>query len=99
MRRTLFSERLVVRLHCHGKQLTVAPAVAKRHHITVIHIGHSLPQSSHLLCAIPDGEIPDWCPLRELPEKMPNLEHGYENVEKSIIRTGWNACLDAIAKE
>ena len=41
---------------------------------------------------------PDWCPLRELPEKMPDLEHGYENVEKSIIRTGWNACLDAIAK-
>ena len=34
---------------------------------------------------------PNWCPLRELPEKMPDLEHGYENVEKSIIRTGWNA--------
>lgn len=45
------------------------------------------------------AERPDWCPLRELPEKMPDLEHGYENVEKSIIRTGWNACLDAIAKE
>ena len=44
-------------------------------------------------------ERPDWCPLRELPEKIPDLEHGYENVEKSIIRTGWNACLDAIAKE
>lgn len=41
----------------------------------------------------------DLCPLRELPEKMPDLEHGYENVEKSITRTGWNACLDAIAKE
>ena len=39
---------------------------------------------------------PDWCPLRELPEKMPDLEHGYENVEKSIIRIGWNACLDAL---
>ena len=38
----------------------------------------------------------DLCPLRELPEKMPDLEHGYENVEKSIIRTGWNACLDAL---
>ena len=57
----------------------------------------------YLFCAVgklvPDGEKPDWCPLRELPEKMPDLEHGYENVEKSIIRTGWNACLDAIAKE
>lgn len=39
---------------------------------------------------------PDWCPLRELPEKIPDLEHGYENVEKSIIRIGWNACLDMI---
>lgn len=55
----------------------------------------------YLCCAVgklvPDGEKPDWCPLRELPEKMPDLEHGYENVEKSIIRAGWNACLDAIA--
>ena len=44
----------------------------------------------YLCCAVgklvPDGEKPDWCPLRELPEKMPDLEHGYENVEKSIIR-------------
>ena len=39
---------------------------------------------------------PDWCPLRELPEKIPDPEHGYENVEKSIIRIGWNACLDMI---
>lgn len=54
----------------------------------------------YLCCAVgklvPDGEKPDWCPLRELPEKMPDLEHGYENVEKSITRTGWNACLDAL---
>lgn len=41
-------------------------------------------------------EKPSWCPLRELPEKIPDLEHGYENVEKSIIRIGWNACLDMI---
>lgn len=57
----------------------------------------------YLCCAVgklvPDGAKPNWCPLRELPEKMPDLEHGYENVEKSIIRTGWNACLDTIAKE
>lgn len=39
---------------------------------------------------------PNWCLLRELPEKIPDLEHGYENVEKSIIRIGWNACLDMI---
>ena len=57
----------------------------------------------YLCCAVgklvPDGEKPDWCPLWKLPEKMPDLEHGYENVEKSIIRTGWNACLDAIVNE
>ena len=41
----------------------------------------------------------DWCPLRELPEKIPDLEHGYENVEKSIIRIGWNACLDMILRK
>lgn len=60
-----------------------------------------LPVGDYYMCTalgkeIPDGEIPDWCPLRELPEKMPDLEHGYENVEKSIIRIGWNACLDAL---
>lgn len=44
----------------------------------------------------PKAERPDWCPLRELPEKIPDLKHGYENVEKSIIRIGWNACLDTI---
>ena len=56
----------------------------------------------NLICGATGGEDannvgkPDWCPLRELPEKMPDLEHGYENVEKSIIRIGWNACLEKI---
>lgn len=45
---------------------------------------------------IMEGGKPSWCPLRELPEKIPDLEHGYENVDKSIIRIGWNACLDMI---
>mgnify|MGYP007103173908 CR=1 FL=1 len=40
-----------------------------------------------------------FCPLRELPEKIPDLEHGYENVEKSIIRIGWNACLDMMLEK
>ena len=42
---------------------------------------------------------PDWCPLQELPEKIPEFKHGYESVEKSILRKGWNACLDEILKE
>lgn len=56
----------------------------------------------YLCCAtgklVPDEAEPDWCPLRELPEKIPELKHGYESVEKSILRKGWNACLDEILK-
>ena len=55
----------------------------------------------------------DWCPLRELPEKTSFFEEmqkekdagrfdgetgcEYANLVGKI--TGWNACLDAIAKE
>lgn len=35
---------------------------------------------------------PDWCPLRELPEKKQNAcTHGFA--------AGWNACIDAITGE
>mgnify|MGYP006939730926 CR=1 FL=1 len=37
-----------------------------------------------------------FCPLRELPEKKPELKSGYENLSTSIRRVGWNACLDDI---
>lgn len=47
----------------------------------------------------PEKAKPDWCPLRELPEKIPELKSGYEDISTSIRRVGWNACLDAIAKE
>lgn len=39
-----------------------------------------------------------WCPLRELPEKIPELKSGYEDLGTSIRRVGWNACLDEILK-
>ena len=41
---------------------------------------------------------PDWCPLRELPEKIPedNRNGGYSYSEG--CDTGWNACLDEILK-
>lgn len=42
---------------------------------------------------------PDWCPLRELPEKIPEFKSGYEDLGTSIRRVGWNACLDKILKE
>jgi hypothetical protein len=40
----------------------------------------------------------DWCPLRELPEKIPELKSGYEDLSTSIRRVGFNACLDEILK-
>lgn len=47
----------------------------------------------------PEKAKPDWCPLRELPEKIPELKSGYEDISTSIRRAGWNACLDKILKE
>lgn len=41
---------------------------------------------------------PEFCPLRKLPEKIPELKSGYEDLSTSIRRVGWNACLDEILK-
>lgn len=50
----------------------------------------------YLCCAIgklvPDGEKPDWCPLRELPERSDHPEH----CDNGRFDAGWNACLDEI---
>ena len=44
---------------------------------------------------------PDWCPLRELPEKITEPidadDVGRDYSEGAT--TGWNACLDAITRE
>ena len=34
------------------------------------------------------------CPLVELPEKIPEPKEGYETIEESVKRVGWNACID-----
>ena len=45
------------------------------------------------------GEKPDWCPLRELPEKEETVHsqecytNGYWSDE---MKAGWNACLEEI---
>ena len=44
---------------------------------------------------------PDWCPLRELPEKMEvcgtyNSEYYAKGGKMPSYKTGWNACLDEI---
>ena len=35
---------------------------------------------------------PDWCPLRELPERSDHPEH----CDKGMFDAGWNGCLDVI---
>lgn len=42
----------------------------------------------------PEGEKPDWCPLREIPE--PKSEEFGQTIIASARAEGWNACLNAI---
>ena len=55
----------------------------------------------NLICGVTQEDAynvgkPDWCPLRELPEKIPESKSGYEKVTTSVKRIGWNECFDAI---
>lgn len=59
----------------------------------------------YLCCAAgklsPDGEKPDWCPLRELPEKketFTTLECHSNGRWTEGMKAGWNACLDEITR-
>lgn len=58
----------------------------------------------YLCCAagklLPDGEKPDWCPLRELPEKKEELQpekYEFGSLGRAFV-AGFNACLDEILK-
>ena len=42
--------------------------------------------------------IPDWCPLRPLPEKKEEEKYWRSEHELSWIQ-GWNACIDEITEE
>lgn len=45
-----------------------------------------------------DGkEIPDWCPLREVPQKKRTIGKEREN-DMLCLNAGWNACIDDILK-
>jgi hypothetical protein len=53
----------------------------------------------NLICGVAQEDAynvgkPDWCPLRELPEKR-EINHNKNHYIKSV---GWNACLDEILK-
>ena len=41
---------------------------------------------------IMEGGKPDWCPLRELPERSDHPEH----CDNGRFDAGWNGCLDAV---
>ena len=53
----------------------------------------------YLCCAtgkfVPNGEKPDWCPLRELPQKANHPDY----CDNGRFDKGWNACLDEILEE
>ena len=45
-----------------------------------------------------NDDKPDWCPLREMPEKLP-LQGDVSDLQKMLEemrRVSWNACIDAI---
>lgn len=46
----------------------------------------------------PDCKRPDWCPLRELPEKH-NIDATQVGEEWAVFNKGWNACIDEIMKQ
>ena len=45
-------------------------------------------------CGEDEHNRPDWCPLRELPEKQ-KADTDLLTMESGIV-AGWNACLDEI---
>ena len=46
----------------------------------------------YLVKQIMEGGKPDWCPLRELPERSDHPEH----CDNGRFDAVWNGCLDAI---
>lgn len=60
----------------------------------------------NLICGVAQEDAynvgkPDWCPLRELPEKREinhNKNHYISNFLTDAKSVGWNACLDEILK-
>ena len=57
----------------------------------------------NLICAVVGDNVsgsdkPDWCPLREMPEKLP-LQGDVSDLQKMLEemrRASWNACIDSI---
>lgn len=70
-------------------------------------LSYMIPLGTRLICHATEmprvirttHDKPDWCPLLELPEKIPELESGYESINRTLHREGWNDCLDRILGE
>lgn len=43
--------------------------------------------------------IPDWCPLKPLPEKFDNENDRKLGDFEPLFKIGWNACIDEITGE
>lgn len=56
------------------------------------------PYGEYMCCKmrknVPDGEKPDWCPLRELQEKKGGDK--WQDEISDSYNAGWNACLEEI---
>lgn len=50
------------------------------------------------------GKKPNWCPLRDLPEKKPKVKYqgngcfGINEATKNSFNMGFNSCIDEISK-
>lgn len=49
---------------------------------------------------VPNNDvIPDWCPLKPLPEKKEYVDPtSSAKAKKNIIAVGWNTCINMIVK-
>lgn len=46
---------------------------------------------------VPNNDvIPDWCPLKPLPEKFDNEKDRKLGDFEPLFKIGWNSCIDAI---
>lgn len=70
----------------------------------VIGRNHSIPLETCIYCPISgknaiDKEaekIPDWCPLKPMPEKRSSVDYLDTPFQHPAFDDGWNACIDKI---
>ena len=57
-----------------------------------------VPREDNINCEVyrfcENKTIPDWCPIKQLPEKFKNI--AFEPEREAIFKAGYNQCLDDI---